>query len=74
VKCDAAGCNKMFKKKVYMEAHMRLRHNKVSRQWRRCQAPWCDAAFKVYKDQMDHFQEYHMVKMFVSMSSVQAIH
>ena len=74
VKCDAAGCNKMFKRKVYMEAHKRLRHNKAKRQWRRCQAPWCDASFRVYKDQMAHFQEFHMVEMFVSMTSVQTRH
>merc|ERR1719239_1398337 len=74
VKCDAAGCNRMFKKKVYMEAHMRLRHNKAKRLWRRCQAPWCDASFKVYKDQMAHFQEYHMVEMFVSMNSKRTRH
>ena len=67
VRCDAAGCNKVFKKMVYMEAHMKLKHNKGSRhrQWRRCPAPWCEASFKMNRDQMAHFEQYHMVEIHI---------
>ena len=65
VRCGAAGCNRMFKKMGLMVAHMRLVHNKDSEQWRRCPAPWCEASFKMFRDQMAHFEQYHMVEIHI---------
>ena len=72
MRCGAAGCNKVFNKKGFLEAHMRLRHNKSNMASRRCPAPWCAESFKVLRDQMAHFEEYHMVDISVSVMSAKA--
>ena len=67
VKCGALGCKK---KMGLMEAHMRLRHNKGW--WRRCPASWCEASFKMPRDQLAHFEQYHMVEIHVSVRHTNA--